>query len=170
MATLPTFVTSSEVRSSAQTREHYGNAHSTGRLRIEPDPFVLRPLPGEDIFFFTKRIDNAKVVRQPDPRSRGAAWSAAGMMCLLAILLTGSIVPRIANLFAGYRVEALRQEQQRLIDETMMLDVDQAKLVRLDRLHELARHQNLFPPKPGQTFDLEPKGDVSMAELVPQGR
>jgi hypothetical protein len=170
MATLPTFVTRSEVRSSAQTREDRASSQVRGKLRIEPDPFLLRPLPGEDIFFFTKRIDNARVVRQPDPRSRGAAWSAAGVMCLLAALLTGSIAPRMANLFAGYRVEALRQEQQRLIDETMVLDVEQAKLLRLDRLHDLARRRNLFPPKAGQTFDLEPKGDGSMAVLTPRGR
>src|SRR5690349_1159934 len=104
MATLPTFVTRSEVRSSAPTRHDRENP-GKGRLRVEPDPFLLRPLPGEDIFVFTKRIDNARVVRQPDPRSRGAAWSAAGIMCLLAALLTGSLAPRIANLFAGYRIE-----------------------------------------------------------------
>jgi hypothetical protein len=168
MATMPTFATRSEVRRSALKREDC--EHGGARLRIEPDPFVLRPLPCEDIFCFTKRIDNSRVVRQPDPSSRGAAWSAAGVMCLLAALLTGSIAPRIANLLAGYRVEALRQEQQRLIDETMVLDVEYAKQIRLDRLHELAVHQNLFPPKAGQTFDLEPKSDGSLAELSPKGR
>ena len=82
-------------------------------------------------------------------------------MCVLAVLLTGSVAPRVANYFAGYRVEALRQERQRLVDENMVLDVEVAKLMRLDRLEELARRRNLVPPKAGQTFDLEPNGDTS---------
>lgn len=166
MATLPTFVKRSEVWYPTRRREDNEEGR---RVRVE-DPYFLRPLPGEDIFFYSKLIDNARVVRQPDPRARGACWSAAGVMCMLAALLTFSLAPRIANLFAGYRVEALRQEQQRLIDERQVLDVEEAKLLRLDRLDELAHHRNLAPPKPGQLFDLEPKGDGSMASLAEKGR
>ncbi len=165
MATLPTFVKRSEVWYPTRRRE---DTEQDRRIRVE-DPYCLRPLPGEDLFFYAKLMDNARVVRQADPRARGACWSAAGVMCMLAALLTFSMAPRIANLFAGYRVEALRQEQQRLIDEQQVLEVEQAKLLRLDRLEELAKHQNLAPPKPGQLFDLEPKGDGSMASLGEKG-
>jgi hypothetical protein len=160
MATQPTFVKRSEVRYAARRSE---------RPQLETDPYLLRPLPGEDVFFYSKRIDNARVVRQANP-ARGACWSAAGVMCLLAVLLTGSLAPRIANLLAGYRVEALRQEQQRLVDERMMLDVEEARLERPDRLQQLARGQNLVPPKAGQLVDLEPKGDASLASLNPKAQ
>ena len=121
MATLPRFMKSSDVRHSARRRE---NPEGSGRLHLESDPYLLRPLPGEDVFFYSKRIDNSRVVRKPDPRARGAALSAAGVMCLIAAMITVSLAPRIASYFAGYRVEALRQERQRLIDERMVLDVD----------------------------------------------
>jgi hypothetical protein len=166
MATLPTFA----VRSDARVIARREDQESSGRLRVEPDPYMLRPLPGEDIFFYVKRIDNSRVVREADPRSRGAAWSAAAMMCLMAVLLTVSVAPRIANLFAGYRIESLRQEQQRLVDERQVLDVEEAKLLRLDRLEELARRRNLAPPKAGQLYDLEPKGEGSLASLAPKAR
>jgi hypothetical protein len=162
MATLPTFVKRSEVWYPTRRKE---DIQEDRRVRVD-DPYFLRPLPGEDIFFYAKLIDNARVVRQADPRARGACWSAAGVMCLLAALLVFSLFPRVANVLAGYKVEALRQEQQRLIDERQVLEVDEAKLLRLDRLEELAQHQNLAPPKPGQIFDLEPKGDGSMASLA----
>ena len=161
MATMPTFVKRSEVRYAAPRRH---DTESCGKVR-EEDPHLLRPLPGEDIFFFSKRIDNSRVVRLAAPGSQSAAWSAAGAMCLLAVLFTGAIAPRIANYFAGYRLEALRQEQQRLIDERMMLDVEEAKMLRLDRLQELARQHNLVAPKASQVFDLEPRGDKALAEL-----
>ena len=166
MATLATtFVKRSEVRSAAPRRE---DRDGTGRVRPDTDPYLLRPLPGEDIFLYAKHIENGKVVRVADPRSRGAAMSAAGAMCVLAALLTGSVAPRVANYIAGYRIEALRQERQRLIDESMVLDVEVAKMLRLDRLQELAEKQNLVPPKPGQYVDLEPKADQSLASLEPK--
>ena len=161
MATLPTFVKRSEVRCPARRREDNADVP---RVR-EEDPYLLRPLPGEDVFFYAKLMDNSRVIRQANPRARGA-WSAAGVMCLLAVLLTFSLAPRIANLLVGYRLEALRQEHMRLVDERQMLDVEEAKLLRLDRLEELARHNNLAPPKSEQLFDLEPKSDGSMASLA----
>lgn len=167
MATLPTYVKGSQVRVPAPRRE---DKEASGRMRVETDPYMLRPLPAEDVFIYMKRIDNSRVVRLADPRSRGAAWSAAGAMCVMAALLTLSVAPRIANLFAGYRIETLRQEQQRLIDERQVLDVDEATLLRLDRLQELAHRQNLLPPKPGQSFDLEPKADGALASLAPKAR
>jgi len=163
MATLATsFVKKSEVRCAAPRRE---DRDGTGRFRPEADPYLLRPLPGEDIFLYAKHIENAKVVRVADPRARGAALSAAGVMCVLAALLTGSVAPRVANYIAGYRIESLRQERQRLIDESMVLDVEVAKMLRLDRLEELAHRHGLVPPKPGQYVDLEPKPDQALASL-----
>jgi hypothetical protein len=165
MATMPTFVKRSEVRYAAPRRQ---DQQDCGKR--EEDLHLLRPLPGEDIFFFSKRIDNSRVVRLAAPGSRGATWSAAGAMCLLAVLFTAAVAPRIASYFDGYRLEALRQEHQRLIDERMMLDVEEAKLLRLDRLQELARHHHLFPPKANQVVDLEPKGDKALAELSRKSR
>jgi hypothetical protein len=165
MATLPTFVKKSEVRVTAPRRE---DKEASGRMRAEADPYLLRPLPGEDIFFFSKQIDNSRVVRVADPRSRGAAWSAAGAMCLMAILLTGSVAPRIANLFAGYRIESLRLEQQRLIDESQVLDVQLAEAKRMEHMQELAHRQNMSAPKAGQQFDLEPQGGDPLASLAPK--
>ena len=34
----------------------------------------LRALPNEDVYLFTKRIDNSRVVRQADPRARARDW------------------------------------------------------------------------------------------------
>jgi hypothetical protein len=168
MATLPTsYIKRSNLRNPVPRPE---DRESAGRIRLEADPYLLRPLPGEDIFLYAKRIDNARVVRQADPRARGAAFSAAGVMCVLAALLTASVAPRVANYFAGYRIEALRQERQQLIDERMVLDVEEAKMLRLDRLEDLARRRGLIPPKTGQLYELEPKTDESLASLEPKPR
>jgi hypothetical protein len=50
----------------------------------------------------------------------------------------------------------------------MVLDVEYAKMQRLDRLQELARRRGLVPPEPGQVIQLEPNGDGSLASLEPK--
>src|ERR1017187_7938378 len=61
--------------------------------RMERDPFLLRTLPHEDVFFYCKKIDNSRLVREADPESRGKCWSAIGAACLALALLTGVLVP-----------------------------------------------------------------------------
>ena len=39
---------------------------------------ALRALPQEDVFFFCKKIDNSRLVREPDPKARGTCWNAIG--------------------------------------------------------------------------------------------
>ncbi len=39
----------------------------------QPDTYTLRPLPCEDIYFYSKRIDNSRLVRQADPAARSVA-------------------------------------------------------------------------------------------------
>src|ERR1022692_1370525 len=61
----------------------------------------LRALPNEDIFLYSKPIDNSRVVREPQPTAHGE-WSMIGTACALALLFMGLSTPRVANIFAGY--------------------------------------------------------------------
>src|ERR1035438_8036087 len=76
----------------------------------------LRALPNEDIFLYSKPIDNSRVVREPQPTAHGE-WSMIGTASALALLFMGLSTPRVANIFAGYQLESLKQEQQHLLDE-----------------------------------------------------
>jgi hypothetical protein len=82
-------------------------------MRPVRDPFQLRALPHEHLFLFNKRIDNTRLVREADPKSRGACWSAIGAACVLAVLLTSAFAPSVATTIAGYKLEALRIEERR---------------------------------------------------------
>ena len=65
-------------------------AHNTPRCPAQRDPFQLRTLPQEDVFFYCKKIDNSRLVREADPRARGACWSAIGAAGVVLVLLTGA--------------------------------------------------------------------------------
>src|SRR5437870_1503397 len=116
--------------------------------------YQLRALPNEDIFFHTKRIDNSRLVREPDPRAKMECWSTIGAVCALAAVLITSFVPSVAGITAGYQIEALKQEKQRLVNERRGLEVEQAKWLGPQRLEELAKERNMVSPKPDQVVNL----------------
>jgi hypothetical protein len=74
---------------------------------------------------------------------------------LLVAVLAGVLVPGAASTTAGYRLESLRAEERRLVDESRALDLREAELRSPARLDQLARSQNLVTPKPDQVFHLE---------------
>ena len=164
MATLPAFLRKNEASAGAPR----GTDGATGGNRMRPvrDPFQLRALPHEHLFLYNKRIDNSRLVREADPKSRGACWSAIGTACVLAVLLTSAFAPSVATTISGYKLEALRIEERRLLDEHRGLDLQEAELLSQARLDQLARENNLVAPSSGQVFHLEgkPQGAVALAK------
>ncbi|MEO8370834.1 MAG: hypothetical protein ABI806_16745 [Candidatus Solibacter sp.] len=161
MATLSAFLKKNEAPAASPQ-----GADATRRMRAVRDPFQLRALPHEHLFLYNKRIDNSRLVREADPKSRGACWSAIGAACVLGVLLTSAFAPSVATTIAGYKVEALRIEERRLMEERRGLDLQEAQLLSPARLDLLARQNNLVAPSPGQVSHLEgkPQGAVAMAK------
>lgn len=129
------------------------------------DEFALRALPHEDVYLFSKKIDNSRLVRDADPKARGACWSLIGAACLAVALLTGVLAPSVATTLAGYKVEALRSEEVRLRDELRTLDLQEAELLSPARLEKLAADQHLVTPQTGQVVHLDgnkPESSVAM--------
>ncbi len=160
MATLPAFFRRSEAQAYMEATRR------TAPARAERDPFALRALPQEDVFFYCKRIDNSRLVREHDAKAHGACWSAIGSAAVVLVLLAGILAPSVASTLAGYKLEALRAEERRLMDQSRMLDLQEAELLRPERLQQLAQKQNLVVPSSGQVFHLEnqPDGAVAMVK------
>jgi hypothetical protein len=136
--------------------------------RVERHPNALRALPQEDVFFYCKRIDNSRLVRESDPRSTASCWHAIGGACVVIALLTGVLVPQLMGTIAGYKLEALRAEQRRLADERHNLEWKEAELLNMNRLEKLAKDRNLTTPAPGQVLRLSNGQDSSVAMNQPQ--
>jgi hypothetical protein len=136
-------------------------------VRAEADPWELRELPNEDVFFYSKRIDNSRVVRQADPRARSECWTAIGAACLGVALLTVALGPSAGRVLAGYQLQALEAEHQRLLNERRVLEVREAALRSPARLEQLARERRLVQPAAGQIVHLdESQNDASLAMNV----
>jgi hypothetical protein len=164
MATLPAFFKKNET--GAGVPRDMDAAVRTSRMRPVRDPFQLRPLPHEHLFLYSKRIDNSRLVREADPKSKGACWHAIGAASVLAILVAGAFAPSVATTIAGYKLEALRIEERRLLEEHRGLELQEAELLSPARLDQLAQQNNLVAPSSAQVFHLEgkPQGAVAMAK------
>jgi len=144
----------------AGAKEIADTAASTRTERC--DAYKLRTLPNEDVYFFSKRIDNSRVVRQADPRSRSRDWKLIGGAGVAAAALIGVLLPSAYGYMAGYQISRLQQENRRLATERSRLELEEAKLVSAERLQQLADLQKFVDPASDRTVYL-PRNDSSLA-------
>jgi hypothetical protein len=177
MATSATFFRDTSARRiSRPTRSGRGSTDTVAEqfdaIRIQEETFRLRPLPHDGTYFYSKKIDNQRLVRQADPESRGECWSAVGAAGVLLMLGASIIAPHVGSVLAGYRIEALRNERQSLIDQKRDLEVKEAGLLNPARLNDLARVHSLGSPAANQVFHLEAPsvdGNFARNQAPPDG-
>ncbi len=147
--------------------ERFNSRTTEETAQPEPDhgeAFRPRMFPNEDVYFFVKHIDNSRVVREADPKTRRACWRLIGTSCAVAVFLTGALLPSVQGLLAGYRIQALRQEQQRLEMDRAKLELQETELLTTDRLQKLADIQRFVDPTTPQKYiylDGKPEGALA---------
>lgn len=123
----------------------------------------LRAFANEDILFFTKRIDNSRVVRAVDPAARGRCWKLIGSVVGAAVLLIGVLLPSSYGLMAGYSIQSLRREAQRLDADQASLELREAQLTSPARMEDLAKQQQFIDPPAAKVQYLEgSQGSLAM--------
>lgn len=138
--------------------------HNTQALvRASGSPYALRALPNEDILFFSKRIDNSRVVAEEDPQTGGIARRMVTGSLVAGTLFVLLLLPSAWGRLAGYRMENLRQEHERLISERSTLVYEEAQLLSPQRLEHLSSVQQLIDPEPESVHYLDPKSEGVLA-------
>jgi hypothetical protein len=146
----------------------YSRLVSRGYEQVENeravDPGLRVPaFANEDVYFFVKRIDNSRVVRESDPKARGACWKLIGTVGLAVVLLILVLLPSAYGLLAGYQIQSLRQDAQHLATEQASLELQEARLLSPARMEELARIQQFIDPPSAKVIYLDSKtGSLAM--------
>jgi len=122
----------------------------------------LRAFANEDVLFYVKRIDNSGVVRLADPGARVRALKMAGSVFGAAVLLIFVLLPSAYGLMAGYRIQSLRQESDRLQAARASLELRESQLLSPERMEQLAREQQFVDPAPQKVVYLEDKQGLAM--------
>jgi hypothetical protein len=115
----------------------------------------LRTFANEDILFYVKRHDNRSVVRAADPAASGRCWKLIGSVVGAAVLLIGVLLPSAYGLMAGYQIQSLRREGQRLATDQASLELQESQLTAPARMQELARQQQFSDPAPAKVLYLD---------------
>lgn len=114
---------------------------------------------------WVKRIDNSRLVRQRDPGyvRESAALLGGALICLAVVLLCAW--QHFQCIHAGYRLEELRAEHERVLEWNRTLHLEQAALLDPMRIDGLARNRlGLGDPSAGQVI---PLGSGQTAVLTP---
>lgn len=127
----------------------------------------------EGVVLLGRPIDNSRVVRQVDPRSRSEIW----LLILLVALLAGGL-----GLYAWPALEIGRSRQEsvdlyrqreKLLEQKRKLQLERAALENLHRIETIAsRDLGLAPPKAEQSVVVEvprpmPKGTTVASGSAP---
>ena len=110
----------------------------------------------EGVVRLGKPIDNSRVVRQVDPRSRRELLLLILLVSVLAAGLGLYAWPALEIRRAGQAGAQLDREKQRLIEENRKLRLEKAALENLRRVEQLAtRELGLQAPAPERSVVVE---------------
>lgn len=128
----------------------------------------------EGVVLLGKPVDNSRVVRQVDPRSRREIWLLMLLVALLAAGLGLYAWPALEIRRAGQDSVELYREKERLLEEKRKLQLEKAALENLARVEAIASHElGLRPPVPEQSIVVElprplPKDTTIAHEALPR--
>lgn len=121
-------------------------------------------------FYWIKRIDNSRLIRQPDPASvrDGAALLGGALVCLAVVLVCAW--QHFEFIHTGYRLEELRGRQERVLEWNRTFRLEQAALLDPMRIDVVARSQlGLDAPVAGQVIPLGSGQEPAPAPLLARG-
>jgi cell division protein FtsL len=110
----------------------------------------------EGVVLLGKPIDNSRVVRQVDPRSRREIWLLIVLVAVLAAGLGLYAWPALEIRRAGQAGVDLDREKERLIEQNRKLRLEKAALENLRRVESIARKDlGLEAPAPERSVVVE---------------
>ena len=136
----------------ARNRELY---ETQRRARRGPTPEV----------FFTKHIDNSRIVKADDPERRREMRTFTAVMSVLFVLVMVYVWQHFSAIEIGYHVEAQKIQVEQLREQNRHLRLSEAQLTEPGRIDRVARQLGLNEPQPGQVVRPE-GGDPNAAVLA----
>lgn len=100
--------------------------------------------------FFTKHLDNSRLVKADDPERRREVRLFTVAMTLLFMLGMTYVWQHFSSIELGYSIEAQKLQVEHLREENRQLRLTEAQLSDPDRIDKIARQLGLDMPQPGQ--------------------
>jgi hypothetical protein len=115
---------------------------------------------GTPEIYFSKAIDNSRLVKVEDPRrNREMKQFGTALACLFLLVFTYAW-QHFKAIEYGYQIESAKRELSERTEMNHALRLEDASLRDPERIDVLARRMGLVPPEPGQVIRM----DVGAAE------
>jgi cell division protein FtsL len=148
----------------AQARSRTGSVAERNRELFEVQRRARRgPTPE---VFFTKHIDNSRIVKADDPERRREMRTFTAVMSVLFVLVMVYVWQHFSAIEIGYHVEAQKQQVEQLREDNRQLRLSEAQLTDPGRIDKIAKQLGLDAPQPGQV--VRPDGGDVNAPVVAQ--
>jgi len=118
--------------------------------------------------FFTKHIDNSRIVKADDPERRREMRTFTAVMSVLFLLVMVYVWQHFSAIEIGYHVEAQKQQVEQLREDNRQLRLSEAQLTNPTRIDRVARQLGLNEPQPGQV--VRPEGGDPNAPVLAQAQ
>ncbi len=100
--------------------------------------------------FFTKHLDNTRLVKADDPERRKEVRSFTIAMTILFLLTMTYVWQHFSSIELGYSIESQKIQVDHLREENRQLRLNEAQLADPDRIDRIAKQLGLDMPQPGQ--------------------
>jgi len=125
---------------------------------------------GSPEVYFSKAIDNSRLVKVEDPRrTREMRQFGIALSCLFLFVMAYAF-QHFKAIEYGYKIEALKSQRDGLVEMDRALRLEEASLRDPERIDRMARELGLQSPQAGQVIriDATPEGAGSVvASLTP---
>ena len=126
---------------------------------------------GTPEIYFSKAIDNSRLVKIEDPSHRREMKVFGTALACLFLLVMTFAWQHFKAIEYGYQIEALRTQRNELVDSNRTLRMQQAFLRDPERIDQLARKMGLQTPTAGQVIPMDsaaPRNEMPvMASITP---
>jgi cell division protein FtsL len=105
--------------------------------------------------YFTKNIDNSRLVKVDDPqRNREMKTFGIALACLCLLVLSYAW-QHFKAIEYGYAISELKTQRDSLVEANRALRLEEASLRDPERIDKLAKGLGLVSPQPGQVVRLD---------------
>ncbi|ADW69744.1 FtsB/FtsL family cell division protein [Granulicella tundricola] len=133
------------------TRAARGRAQSVAERNAERFEAQRRARRGPTPeVFFTKHIDNSRIVKADDPERRREMRLFTVAMTVLFSLCMVYVYQHFSSIEVGYKIEAQKTQVAVLQEKNRDLRLNEAQLTQPGRIVTIAKQLGLDAPAPGQ--------------------
>ena len=116
--------------------------------------------------FFTKHIDNSRIVKADDPERRREMRSFTIVMTVFFCLTMVYVWQHFSAIEVGYKVEAQKKQVEQMREDNRQLRLTEAQLSDPGRIDHIAKELGLNEPLPGQVVRPDGSGSGTVVAQV----